>query len=200
MDWGKQRNWRKWPWWLNLGAIVIHDDVTHYTAWMTRPWFKWYVWEVLQYPLQTWYHWTSIFLGFSKGRWPDSGSRVIMMLLWGLLAPCTWHNFFLNFIFTLLHFILFFWLRALIHKFLAGLNASVVALYWKVVWMFMYVCIIKIFFLVLHAALQWQFVPYFFNIPFICLLKVNVTVLFILCGEKISWWVLRWSSLLCCKY
>lgn len=33
---------KKWPCWLNLGAIIIHDSVTHYTTLMTGQWFKWY--------------------------------------------------------------------------------------------------------------------------------------------------------------
>jgi len=55
--------------------------VTHYIAWMTRQWFKWYEWEVPQHPPQIGHQGTSNVVGLSKGLWPGSGSRKIMALL-----------------------------------------------------------------------------------------------------------------------
>jgi hypothetical protein len=104
MGWRKQRNWKEvallaQPW------CHHHDNVTHYIAWMTRQWFKWYEWEVLQHPPHFGHQGTSNIVGLSKGLRPGSGSRKIMVLLWCLLAPCTWH---------------FLWLRAWYPSFLLG--------------------------------------------------------------------------------
>jgi len=73
-----------------------------------------------------------------------SSSRKIIVLLWCLLAPCTWH---------------FFVAMGLIHKFLAGLNASVEAVLKSSMNVY-----VGIYYWVLLAVLQWQFVLHNFSI------------------------------------
>jgi hypothetical protein len=78
---GSRKTEKKWPCWLNLGAIIIHDNVTYYMAWITRQWFRWYEWEVLQHPPQIGQQGAWNVVGLSKGLWPGSGSRKIVVLL-----------------------------------------------------------------------------------------------------------------------
>lgn len=165
MDWRKQRNWKQWPCWLNLVAIMFHDNVTHYTVWMTRHWFRWYEWEVLQHPPQTGHQETSIIVGLSKCLWPGGGPRVIIVLLWWLLTPCTWTLFFGSGLGTLV----FCWVECLNRD---NVKKQYECLCW---------CVL----LSITRSVAVAVCTLLFQHPRICLLRVKVTVLFIF-DEKVK--------------
>jgi hypothetical protein len=53
MDRQKEATQEEEPGWLSLGAVILPDDVTPHITHMTRHWFEWFGFEVLQHPPQT---------------------------------------------------------------------------------------------------------------------------------------------------